>query len=169
MTDSRTQANERGLLDVQEFVIPRSVLEETISFLRAVGTAGAEGFVLWGGNLASRTCFRFTTALVPEQQPFGTPQGLLVTVGGDALFSINKTLFERGEILGAQVHTHPTSAYHSETDDHYPMVTLLGALSVVIPDFAQHAPSDMPVWAWYRLKAFGNWIPLEEGTLVTLE
>src|ERR1051325_11195140 len=130
----------RGLLNIGTFVIPRQVLHRTIHFLRDVGRSGSEGFVLWGGKIEKGTTLRFTNALVPGQQSFSTPDGLLVTVPGDALFSVNKLLHECGEILAGQVHTHPASAYHSETDDHYPMVTLLGALSVVIPDFARNAP-----------------------------
>jgi proteasome lid subunit RPN8/RPN11 len=106
---------------------------------------------------------------VPGQQSFSTPDGLLVTVPGDALFNVNKLLHERGEILAAQVHTHPSSAYHSETDDHYPMVTLLGSLSIVIPDFARNAPSDIAAWAWYRLKEYSVWAPLEQQTKVIFE
>jgi hypothetical protein len=162
-------ATSRGLLDVNRFVIPKKVLTYSIEFLRAVGQTGSEGFILWSGKFEAATTFRFTNALAPDQKAFSTPEGLLVTVAGDALFSINKVLYERGEILAAQVHTHPTSAYHSGTDDHYPMVTLLGALSIVIPDFARNAPKDIAAWAWYRLRAYGNWAPLGENTQVSVE
>ena len=35
-----------------------------------------------------------------------------------------------------QVHTHPGKAFHSKTDDDYPLVHEAGFLSLVIPDFA---------------------------------
>lgn len=167
MKDVETSA--RGLLDVDHFVIPAQVLGHTIEFLKNVGRSGAEGFVLWGGKFESISQFRFASAFAPDQRSFATKDGLLVTVAGDALFSINKNLYERGEILAAQVHTHPTSAYHSGTDDHYPMVTLLGALSIVIPDFARYAPKDHAAWAWYRLIAYGEWAPLGKEVRVSFE
>jgi hypothetical protein len=166
---NQSEPTARGLLNIGTFVIPPQVLHRTIHFLRDVGRSGSEGFVLWGGKIEKDTTLHFTNALVPEQQSFSTPDGLLVTVPGDALFAVNKLLHERGEILAGQVHTHPSSAYHSQTDDHYPMVTLLGALSVVIPDFARNAPADIQAWAWYRLKEYGRWSPLEKQTKVIFE
>ena len=92
-----------------------------------------------------------------------------MVVDGAVLFEVNKGLYDSGEILGAQVHSHPTSAYHSATDDHCPMVTLLGALSIVIPNFARNAPSDIGAWAWYRLKEYSRWAPLSPETKVIFE
>jgi len=37
------------------------------------------------------------------------------------------------------------------------LVTLAGALSLVVPDFAEHAPDDIARWAWYRLIGTGAW------------
>lgn len=35
-----------------------------------------------------------------------------------------------------QVHTHPGAAFHSTTDDRFPIIHSVGFLSLVIPDFA---------------------------------
>ena len=164
-----TSASERGLLEISEFVVPVDVLSGTIDFLREVGTHGSEGFVLWSGRREGKDKFRFTSAYIPEQSAYKTEQGLLVLVKGEALFRLNKELYERGEILGGQVHTHPTSAYHSNTDDQYPLVTLVGALSVVIPNFARRSPADKESWACYRLRDYGKWVPLDDRTKVIFE
>jgi proteasome lid subunit RPN8/RPN11 len=107
-----------------------------------------------------KTTVTFSTVMAPAQTAHKTRDGLMVTVDGDALFEINRTLYGRGEILAGQVHSHPADAYHSSTDDHYPLVTLTGALSVVVPDFASHAPDDINNWAWYRLISTGTWAEL---------
>jgi len=167
VTDS--QSTVRGLVNVRKFIIGRPVLNETIRFLKKVGRTGAEGFVLWGGKLIATNTFQFTTAIVPVQHSHRTDRGLLVVVDGEALFKVNKALYERDEILGGQVHTHPTSAYHSSTDDHYPLVTLGGALSVVLPDFARNAPADVAMWAWYRLMEYGKWKPINKTTKVVFK
>lgn len=158
-----------GLLAIRRFIILPSVMDDTIQFLKEAGADGCEGFVLWGGTLISSEAFRFTSALIPQQNAITTEKGLLVYVEGEALFTINKVLHERQEILGGQVHTHPTSAYHSSTDDHFPMVTILGALSVVVPNFAKNAPRDMRSWAWYRLQGYGKWSPAGEETEIEFE
>jgi hypothetical protein len=159
----------RGLLDIERFIISRAIVDETVDFLREVGTKGAEGFVLWAGCIESIRAFRFQTIMVPEQRPISTERGLLVVVEGEALFALNKLAHERKQILGGQVHTHPTSAYHSDTDDHYPLVTLVGSLSVVLPNFARYAPNDIAQWAWYRLMEYGHWEPLSKLTTVIFE
>jgi hypothetical protein len=159
----------KGLSAVGTFIVPSDVLEDTIGFLRDVGANGHEGFVLWGGELETADVFRFRAALFPEQYAMRTDHGLLVVVPGEALFKANKDAYQRGFILGGQVHTHPQSAYHSMTDDHYPLVTLLGALSMVLPDFAKNAPDDREVWAWYRLADVGTWTPASKNTKVVFE
>ena len=159
----------RGLLSVRQFVIPNSVLSSTIKFLREVGASGFEGFVLWSGNRSDRRSFRFATAVIPQQRAMITESGLLVTVDGQELFEVNRTTHARGEILAAQVHSHPTDAYHSSTDDTYPLVTLIGALSIVIPNFATNAPADIEEWAWYRLSSKGKWIPASKNTNIDIE
>lgn len=43
---------------------------------------------------------------------------------------------DRGLGVRIQVHTHPHEAFHSPTDDAYPLLFDAGFLSLVIPDFA---------------------------------
>lgn len=172
------------LTNVRRFVIPDLVLDPTLAFLQKTGRRGDEGFVVWGGVLdpsigqfgkdaigdgpVGRTV-RFTSAYVPQQQAHGTPEGLLVTVDGTALFRMNRDLYARGEIAAGQVHTHPTEAFHSETDDHFPLVTLMGALSIVVPNFAREGRADMSNWAWYRLVGVGEWAVLTGQDKIELD
>lgn len=143
------------------FVVPRAaVLEPTVAALRSAGLRGEEAFVVWAGVVEDDTAVRFTRCLVPEQTPSRTPDGLLVTVGAAALNTINRDCHSAGELMAGQVHTHPTLAYHSGTDDHYPLVTLLGALSVVLPDFAAGGTRRMRDWAFYRLAGPARWVEL---------
>jgi len=77
-----------------------------------------------------------------------------VRVEGDELHRLNVWLFEHHEQLAAQVHSHPTEAYHSETDDTYPIVTVRGGLSLVVPDFGRSGLRGKGV-ASYRLGISG--------------
>jgi len=61
--------------------------------------------------------------------------------------------------LIAQVHSHPTEAYHSEADDRFAIVTAEGGLSLVVPNFG-NAPLDPRLWAIYRLTC-GEWRELD--------
>ncbi len=150
--------SQRGLLAVERFVLPERILELTLESLAAIGRRRVEGFVVWGGVLEEGgRLLRFQSALTPRQQAYRTQMGLLVVVDSDGLFEINKTLNDLGQILAAQVHTHPGEAYHSETDDHQPIVTLVGGLSLVIPFFAQRGLEAWDDFRWYRLEGYADW------------
>jgi hypothetical protein len=157
-----------GLRDVERFRIGSDALDTTIDWLREVGETGNEGFVLWSGHHDGST-FTIRRALWPRQRPQQTEHGLLVYVPGDALAEVNAFCYEHDEIVGAQVHTHPTDAFHSDTDDHFPLVTLLGSLSVVIPNFARADRADATGWAYYRLVGPATWDKTDEHVLEVIE
>ena len=156
----------RGLLDIRRFVIPTAVVVETIKFLRQVGTEGLEGFVLWSGQREAEDTFRIMRCIVPKQHGMKTPNGLLVTVDGETLFEVNKLLHEAHEILAVQVHSHPTDAYHSSTDDTFPLVTLLGALSVVIPEVWRQRSARSRRLGMVSAIWRGEWVSAEATTEV---
>ena len=49
-------------------------------------------------------------------------------------------LADRNECIRAQVHSHPGAAFHSGTDDRWPVIRQHGFLSLVLPDFAAGKP-----------------------------
>jgi len=150
---------------VTTFEIPRSVVTQTEDSLEAAGHDGYELFVLWSGVLDVHT-FRIRTAHVPEQTSYQTEDGLLVRVEGPALHQLNVWLFENKEMLGAQIHAHPTEAYHSYTDDTFPIMTILGGLSIVAADFAREGLLNRYTAA-YRLSKSG-WQPIRKPAHSTL-
>ncbi len=156
------------LSGVDEFVLSASLIDQTLKPLQDAGRAGYEAFVVWGGKLTAPSTFEFEAAYFPEQTPSQTPEGLLVVVESDALFRINRAFYEKGLTLAGQVHSHPTAAYHSDTDDTYPLMTLLGGLSVVVPDFGTGGRDRLRDWAWYRLVGPGEWAPVSRGTRITV-
>jgi hypothetical protein len=158
-----------ALGQAERYVVPAAVLDATISELHTRGGGEFEAFVLWGGMVSDdRLEVAVTSAELPEQTASSTADGLLVVVGGDALFEVNKHLHRRGELLVGQVHTHPGAAYHSPTDDDYPLVTLIGALSLVIPEFGRHGMDHQDRWAWYRLRARGVWDQLDPSRSIVI-
>lgn len=134
---------------ITRFAVPSDIVEGTDKHLRVAGQRGAECFVLWSGIVSGAT-FHVRTMHVPQQTAYRFPEGICVRVEGPELHRLNVWLFQHGEQLGVQVHSHPTDAYHSETDDAYPIVTVRGALSIVVPDFARRGIRG-PGIACYRL------------------
>jgi hypothetical protein len=157
-----------GLGGILTFVLPRTLLESSLEVLAQIGRSHAEGFVVWGGNRENDTQFRFQVGLVPEQRAYSTDEGLLVTVDGDALHDMNVRFNEQGLMLAGQIHSHPTGAYHSSTDDHLPLVTVIGGLSVVVPDFARDGLGARDRFAWYRLASYANWVEVDPSRTVQI-
>ncbi|WP_263379547.1 Mov34/MPN/PAD-1 family protein [Granulicella paludicola] len=148
------------LADIEEVTVARDVVAATLETLQAYGKHGFEGLVLWLGEVSGRTAF-VTRALVPDQEPTKSEDGVGYFVDGETLFRLNRVLASSGLRLLAQVHSHPTNAYHSEADDRYAIVTAEGGLSLVVPNFGK-APFEPCAWAVYRLSG-GQWKHMEHS------
>lgn len=160
-----------ALTAIETFRVPRRLIELTLKPVEQAGSRGYESFVLWGGREEAREgIFEFVEAYVPAQTMINTGEGLLVTVEGEALFRVNRLFYENGLVLAAQIHSHPTRAYHSATDDARPLMTLVGGLSAVIPNFGADGADGFADWAWYRLVGVGEWETLDPaGTIEVVE
>ena len=144
-----------SLEGIQRVIVPKAITEKTQLFLRHAGHARNEGMVLWVGQQEGMT-FRVTNLLIPRQRGIRTHDGICVIVDGEEMHRINMELFKSGLRLIAQVHSHPTDAFHSDTDDEYAIANTIGCLSLVVPDFASRAFA-LAECAVYRLDRKGNW------------
>ncbi|HEY5022590.1 MAG TPA: hypothetical protein VII30_08905 [Gemmatimonadaceae bacterium] len=154
--------------DVRSFRVPRELVEGAERALREAGRAGYERFALWSGNVMGDS-FIAKTLLVPHQTAYKLERGVCVRVGGEELHRLNLWLYEHRETLAIQIHTHPSGAYHSETDDTYPIATQAGALSIVVPDFCRRGLFVNDT-ATYRLRRSGwdEMTPAQAQSLVTV-
>jgi len=124
------------LAGVVRFQVPATIIKQTEEALRSAGAKGYEAFVLWSGRQEGQL-FNVQTIHVPKQDSYRLDSGLCVRVDGNELHRLNVWLYEAREILAVQVHAHPDEAYHSETDDTYPIVATLGGLSIVAAEFCR--------------------------------
>ena len=138
---------------IREFVVSADICDASDRHLREAGLDGNERFILWTGVIREDHLL-VRTMHVPKQTAYRSSSGLCVRVEADELHRLNVWLYEHGERLAIQVHSHPTEAYHSDTDDTYPIVTTLGGLSLVVPDFALYGVRG-PDTALYRLSTLG--------------
>jgi hypothetical protein len=146
-----------ALAAVKLLRVPRRVVAETWRALRMFGGEGNEGLVLWLGRIDA-TSATIVAALSPPQASIRNETGVGYFVTSETLFELNRSLHRTGLRLIAQVHSHPTEAYHSDTDDAYAIVTADGGFSIVVPDFAAEPP-DPRICAFYRLRG-GAWMEL---------
>jgi proteasome lid subunit RPN8/RPN11 len=148
------------LANISRLHVPNEALSHTQQVLRRYGDHGCEGLVLWVGTV-DETEAHITRVVVPDQNPIKSESGVGYFVKQPALFQLAQFLRKEKLRLIAQVHSHPTDAYHSETDDRYAIVTEDGGFSLVVPDFARRAMT-LEECAIYRLMR-GSWIELSEA------
>lgn len=133
------------------YAITNDVLEQTQDYLRISADRKIEVVVLWSGILDGTTA-RVRRAWLPNQY---VAEGLFV-IPGEELFALNKEIFELGERLVAQVHTHPTLAFHSETDEEFAVTAMEGGLSIVVPRFGLAHVASPDECAYFVFRA-GRW------------
>jgi hypothetical protein len=157
-----------NFLNIQEVVFSSSVLSDAYSWLRKAGAKELEAVVLFSGTFRTEaSTFEVLETIIPEQTSLNIEGGLLYAVDGDELHRINVYLHESKQLLIAQMHSHPGRAYHSSTDDAYPIVTKIGALSIVVPNFAADQISPRR-WAVYRLNESVTWQRLNDAEVARL-
>lgn len=110
--------------------LSQALLEETFGHFRRCGAGKRECQALWVGpwshpDVVSRVVHPAHTA---------SPVGFQLDESWLNAFWFD--LADRQEGVRAQVHTHPGAAYHSSTDDDFPIIRSEGFLSLVIPRFA---------------------------------
>lgn len=129
----------------------------TIDVLQAAGERKEERVVLWLGPASARPGATSVTEMYEPDQitdidyfrlPPATLQALMRHLRAGRLKIV------------AQVHSHPGEAFHSEVDDEWAIVRHVGALSLVVPDFARWTtPTNFVDQAVaYELSANNEWL-----------
>jgi|ERR1041385_8452896 hypothetical protein len=144
-----------GFLNVRKLIVPEVCILKVYEHIRKAGEKGVEGIALWAGETRPSE-FEVRVTIIPKQTAYERDGGLLYVVEGDELHRINKWLYENKLSLMVQIHSHPGKAYHSATDDAYPVISTVGGISIVIPDFG-FGNIDTKNWAVYRLIPGRGW------------
>lgn len=152
-----------GLSALKKISFPKSVLEKAYTFLQEAGKERFEAVALFAGVIDSDNA-HVKEAILPLQKSYKLSSGLMYSVEAEELHRINVWLYTNKLRLIAQIHSHPQEAYHSETDDEYPIMSTEGGLSIVVPNFAR-SKMDHLTWAYYRLKPGMQWVELTDHEL----
>lgn len=149
------------LTDIEKIIIPQSCVDFIYNAFRKQGNKGFECIGLFVGVISKNT-FEVKTAMIPSQTAYKTEYGLNYIVEGDELYRINKWLYENGFTIIAQIHSHPTEAYHSQMDDDFPIMATEGGFSIVIPNFGFDVFS-INDWSINRLTSQKGWAELSNN------
>jgi hypothetical protein len=116
---------------VKKTSIDVRLLKRTIDELKKAGHDGFERLVLWLGRIGGDEC-HVIEVFSPPQEATGDS----FWIDESAMQSVLQHLRLNRLAIVAQVHSHPYEAFHSPADDTWAIVRHLGALSVVVPNFA---------------------------------
>jgi hypothetical protein len=125
------------------------ILQETFHSLRECGRGECECAVYWTGPSDSNLV-NGVEHPVHQRSPFG------YEINDGWITEFWKRLAISKRSIKVQVHTHPDEAFHSATDDKWPIVSQVGFISIVIPYFAVGEPSLDDAWIG-RLQTNGKW------------
>ena len=106
------------------------MIEETFAIFRSCGDNQRECQLYWLSSWKKPALL--TEVIHPNH--WSNRYGL--SIEGNWINKFWDDMANRGLGVRVQVHTHPHEAFHSATDDAYPLLFDVGFLSLVIPDFA---------------------------------
>lgn len=142
---------------------PAGLVEQTLESFRAAGQRGTEGVVLW---LAKRPLVEgavIVEAFIPEY----TARADVFRIPPAGMTALMAHLRTQKLALAAQVHSHPQLAFHSKADDAWAIVRHEGALSIVVPYFAQGVTAEnfLKETVTFRLSPEDRWLPVSPHDL----
>ena len=138
---------------MNRLLLPARLLAETFEHVRACGDGRRECQVLWTSSWDSPEAITQVVHSAHQSHAGG------FQVKDAWLNAFWIALAERREGVRVQVHTHPYEAFHSATDDAYPIVQTSGFLSLVIPDFGL-GPETLSNCFLCEIGATGAWRPV---------
>ncbi len=98
---------------------------------RQAGSRGTEGVALWLGRRDEDQTI-VSEVYVPDHEAYFD----YFRIPPSSMSALLRHLGETQTFIAAQVHSHPKYAFHSLADDRWAIVRHLGALSLVVPNFA---------------------------------
>jgi hypothetical protein len=136
--------------------LAEAILTATFRTLCECGRGKCECVVYWTGPASEALVDGFEHP-VHRRSPFG------YEVDDGWLTEFWKRLAASSRSVKVQIHSHPAEAFHSKTDDEWPIVSQPGFLSIVVPDFATGAASLDTAWIG-RLQVDGTWRELASAS-----
>lgn len=141
-----------------------AVWSRTLDLLRESGEHGYEAVVLWLGTVLDHSTAQIAVAVAPRQIAYRSADGCAVEVPPQEIERLVSALGP-GQFVLARVHTHPSAAYHSPVDDRNLIIGHVGAISIVVPDFAAGAV-ELSACSVNQLQTDSTWLELPPDEVV---
>lgn len=139
-----------------------STISQTLGFLQEAGRSRQECVVLWLGR-RHETHIEICEVLHPLQNAHAD----MFHLPPASMNKIMEYLRQNRIMIAAQVHSHPKQAFHSPADDMWAIIRHVGAVSIVLPDFALHTTLSTFFHdaAFFNLSPENRWIKAPDNVL----
>lgn len=141
--------------------VPPIILEKTALHMGAFAAKGRECMVFWSGKLVGHNEADISSCICPKQRT----SSVTIEVPLRATARLHRLLATRQEFLFAQVHSHPGDAFHSATDDMYPITHKPGFISIVVPNFCTEGVIDLARCFVVEYVRCGKWRRLDPSEI----
>ena len=142
--------------------VEKKFVAATLSELKQVGARRSECVVLWLGKRSADAI-----NIVQVMRPAQVVGRAYFNIPESSMDSLMKHLRTERLMIAAQVHSHPKKAFHSAADDKWAIVRHVGALSLVVPFFAQRTETESFIddTAVFSLSAEDEWVEVPKDNL----
>lgn len=149
-------------MDGITILCPKLVAQTTLATLQRSGTRRKEGITLWLGRRTESSI-----EAVEAYEPAHIAEADFFRIPPQSMQALKEHLRRNRLIVAAQVHSHPMEAFHSKADDRWAIVRHVGAVSIVLPYFAQHISIDrfLSDAAVFQLDAMNRWAQVPHNSL----
>ncbi len=149
---------------ISRYQVPADIVRDTVQTLKTHSAGWREAVALWQGRVLDAHTARVTGLIVPRQDTgplhFNVPLAERLRIVGE--------VSAVDEFILIQLHTHPREAFHSEADDRLAITKHTGAISIVVPDFADRWTGDFLETSVHISLGSGRWRELSPSEVRTL-
>lgn len=146
---------------INTYYVPTAVLWQTQQYIKDHGERGHEAYVFWTGAVAGDKAYVMSCVYPTANARQGG-----VKVPLEKMTEINRELYDRDQLILAQVHSHPGVARHSEVDEEKAVSFHEGFVSIVVPDFGETPVYDLRNCGVYVYTQDEQWRLLDEDEIV---
>jgi hypothetical protein len=142
--------------------LPRRMIDETFATFRSCGANRRECQLYWLSPWAD------PLSLTEVAHPRHKSSAYALSIESDWINAFWLDLADRGMGVRIQVHIHPFEAFHSETDDAFPLLSDVGFLSLVIPNFAM-GPAGFQDAYLTEIQPDGRWQQVDINSRIRID
>jgi hypothetical protein len=138
---------------IDRLLVTPSILERSRELLDPFRLCRVEGCLLWYGFVLGPDTCLVTTCVCPAQESRPTTY----KISSESMRDVRRRVRPHGLLLLVQIHSHPTRAFFSQSDEQHALNNRSGALNMVVPDYGNTRWIDEDRFCMVERTEVGEW------------